>query len=123
MKPSWGVGVVVAILISIAVGLLGEEGIQWTLSVILLLVGVWTIVSAFAFVEAKDKNYYAGWGIIISGLSLTYIIPLQDAIALILLAMVVLILVTVYSGRRPKAIMAATNRPAPAGETPAATAT
>jgi nicotinamide riboside transporter PnuC len=123
MKPSWGVGVVVAILISIAVGLLGEEGIQWTLSVILLLVGVWTIVSAFAFVEAKDKNYYAGWGIIISGLSLTYIIPLQDAIALILLAMVVLILVTLYSGRRPKAIMAATNRPAPAGETPAATAT
>ncbi|MDE1853813.1 MAG: hypothetical protein KGI38_08725 [Thaumarchaeota archaeon] len=122
MKPSWGIGIVVAVLVSIAVGLLGLVSLSGFVSLVLVLIGLWTIVSAFAFVERKDRTFYAGWGIVITGLSLGYVIPLQYALALILLAVVVLILVTVFFGKAPKLYTAATSPPSPAGETPAASA-
>jgi hypothetical protein len=122
MKPSWGIGIVVAVLLSVAVALLGLVNLQGTVSLILLLVGLWTILAAFFIEERKDRNFFVGWGIIITGLSLSYVLPLQYALALILIAIVGLILVTVYFGKAPRVYAAATTRPSPGGGTPAATA-
>lgn len=122
MKPGWGVGVIVAILLSVAVYLLGVVNLGGMVSVLLLLSGLWTLVAAFVIVERKDRSYYSGWGVVIAALSLFDFIPLNYTIALVLLAIVALIIINVYVGKAPKMFTAATNPPSPAGETPAATA-
>jgi hypothetical protein len=98
-KPSWGVGIVIAVLISAATALLGVVTPQGAVSLALLLVGLWTFLSAFAIVAEEDRVYYAGWGVIVAGLSLSYFIPIQQALALIIIAIVALIVATVFFGR------------------------
>ena len=120
MKPSSGNGAMVAVLASVAIGLLGSLSGQATLSLLLLLTGAWTVVASFTVADRKDRNYYSAWGVVIAALSLAYLIPLQYELALILLAIVALIVINVYIGKTPKIWEAATS-PAPAGgPTPAA---
>ncbi|HEV2137431.1 MAG TPA: hypothetical protein VGR53_01160 [Nitrososphaerales archaeon] len=121
MKPGWGIGTVIAIILSVAVYLLGVVDLRGLVSLILLLCGLWTVVSAFVIVDRKDRSYYSGWGVVIAVLSLFYIAPsLNYTIALVLLAIVALIIINVYIGKAPKMFEAATNSPAPVGDTPAA---
>jgi len=117
------VGTVVAIILSVAVYLLGIVDLRGLASLILLLCGLWTLVSAFVIVDRKDRSYYSGWGIVIASLSLFDFIPLNYTIALVLLAVVALIIINVYIGKAPKMFEAATNSPAPVGDTPAASPT
>jgi len=122
LKPGWGVGIIVAILVSAAVYLFGIINFAGMISMILLLCGLWTLIAAFAIVELKDRSYYMGWGVVIAALSLFDFIPFNYTIALVLMAIVVLILVNVYLGKTPKMYNAATTHTSPAGGTPAATA-
>lgn len=120
MRPGWGIGTTVAVLLAVAVGLIGSFSLQATISLLLLLVGVWTILAAFVVVDRKDRSYYWGWGVVIAALSLSYFVELQYELALILLAIIAIIIINVYIGKTPKIYEAATN-PAPAGgPTPAA---
>jgi hypothetical protein len=121
MRPWWGVGVIVAILLSVAVYLLGIVDFSRMVSLILLLSGLWTLVAGFTIVERKDRSYYSGWGIVIAALSLFDYIQLTYTIALILLAIVALIIINVYIGKTPKIFEAATNPTPAGGGTPAAT--
>lgn len=70
---------------------------------LLLLAGAWSVLSAFILVESGDRMFYAGWGIVIAGLSLSYFIPVQYAVGLVLVAIVGLIVVYAYLARAPKA--------------------
>jgi hypothetical protein len=121
MKPGYGLGVLVVVLLTAAVALLGLLGPQGAVSMGLLLAGLWTIAAAFFLVAAKERSYYAGWGIIITGLSFTYYIPVQDAVGLILIAIVALIVVTAYFARAPRVVPEAAN--GSSGGTSAPTAT
>ena len=122
MKPGWGIGMIIAVLLSVAVFFLGLVDLAGMVSLVLLLSGLWTLVSAFVIFDARDRSYYMGWGVVIAALALFDFIPFNYTVALILMAIVVLILVNVYLGRAPKMYNAATT-PAPAGGgTPAATA-
>ena len=103
MKPSYGLGILVVVLLTAAVALLGVLSLQGTVSMGLLLAGAWTFAAAFVLVAEGDRSYYAGWGIIIAGLSLSYFVPIQDALALILIAIVGLIVATAYLARTPRA--------------------
>ncbi|MDA4119990.1 MAG: hypothetical protein OK436_05335 [Thaumarchaeota archaeon] len=123
MKPGWGIGTVIAIILSVAIYLLGIVDLRGLVSLILLLCGLWTVVSAFVIVERKDRSYYSGWGIVIAALSLFDFIPFNYTIALVLLAIIALIIINVYVGKGPKMFTAATSSPAPAGGSPAASAT
>ena len=107
MKLSWGVGSIVAILLSIAAALLGVVGAKGSLSLALLLVGAWTLLSSFVIVDREDRPFYAGWGIVLAGLAFSYVLPLRFALGLILIALVVLILATMSFGRKPKTPAAA----------------
>ena len=100
MKTGYGAGVAVAILLSLAVFLLGLVGYSGLLALLLLLTGGWTLVAAFAVVEAGGRTFYAAWGIILAILSSSYFVPLRYALALVLLAIVGLIIFTAYSGKR-----------------------
>lgn len=120
MKPGWGVGAVVAVLLSLAAYLFNITDALRTVSLMLLLAGLWTITTALALVEPKDRNFYAGWGIVVAFLSLFAYIPLNYTFGLIVLAVVALIVLSVFVGRTPRVIAQTTSRPQPAGETPAA---
>jgi len=120
LKPGWGVGAIVAVLISIAVYLFGIINFLGMISMMLLLVGLWTLVAAFVIVDIKDRSYYMGWGVVVAALSLFDFIPFNYTIALVLMAVVVLILINVYLGRAPKMYNAATSSTPAGGGTPAA---
>ncbi len=122
MKPGWGIGIIVSVLVSVAVYLFGIISFSGLLSMALLLGGLWTAIAAFAIVERKERNYYLGWGVVAAILSLSYFIPLAYTVALILLAIVALIIVNVYLGRTPRMYAAATTPQPSGGGTPAASA-
>lgn len=65
MRLGWGAGVAIAVLLSVAVFLFGFVDLTHMVSLILLIVGLWTIGGAFFVVERKDRNYYAGWGVVL----------------------------------------------------------
>ena len=114
---------IVAVLLSAAAYLFGlVKSPSYTVSLALLLIGLWTIACALTIVERKDRNYYGGWGVVIAVLSLFAFLPLQYAIGLLLFALVALILLYAYTGRTDKIITAARTPPAPTGGTPAASA-
>jgi diacylglycerol kinase len=121
-RVSWGVGVVVAILLSVAVYSFGLIDLYYTISLGLLLVGLWTIVCAFFLVDRKDQWYYSGWGVVLAFLSSFAYLPHGYTIGLVLIAIVALILLYVYVGGTSKMITAASVPTSTAGGTPAATA-
>ncbi len=123
MRMGWGAGVAIAVLLSVAVFLFGFVDLTHMVSLVLLLVGLWTIGGAFFVVERKDRNYYAGWGVVLAVLSLFAFLPPTYTIGLLLVGIVALILLYAFSGRTGKLLTAATSPPSPAGETPAAKAT
>jgi hypothetical protein len=120
LKAGWGVGIIIAVLLAVVVYLVGIVDLRGLVSLVLLLTGLWTLVSAFVIVERKDRSYYSGWGVVIAALSLTYFTSLNYTIALVLLAIVALIIINVYIGKAPKMFTAAANSTAPSGGTPAA---
>jgi len=111
----------VAVLVSAAAYLFGLHA-NYAVSLMLLLLGLWTVISAIFLVDRKDRWYYTGWGVVIAFLSLFAFLPAGYTIGLILIAIVALILLYVYVGGTSKMITAARSPPSPAGETPAATA-
>ena len=121
-RLGWGIGVIVAILLSAAVYSFSLVGPNYAISLLLLLVGLWTIVCAVFLVERKDRWYYSGWGVVLAFLSLFAFLPAGYTIGLVLIAIVALILLYVYVGGTSKMITAARAPAPPAGETPAATA-
>ncbi|GEM_PF-788315 len=121
-RLGWGVGIVVAILLSAAAYSFGLVGPDRAISLGLLLVGLWTIVTGLFLVDQKDRWYYSGWGVVLAFLSLFAFLPAGYTIGLVLIAIVALILLYVYVGGSGKMIAAARTPPAPAGGTPAATA-
>jgi hypothetical protein len=122
LRLGWGVGVIIAVLLSASAYLFNLVDAIHTVSLVLLLVGLWTIGGALFIVEPKDKKYYGGWGVVLAFLSLFAFIPLQYTIGLLLIAIVALILLYAYVGRSSKMVTAATSPPSPVGGTPAATA-
>ena len=122
MRMDYLSGMVVAVLLSVALGLFGEVDVYGVIALTLLLWGVWTLVSAFAIFETSERTYYSSWGVVLAVLStFDFVKNLSYTIALVLMAVVVLILDNVYLGRAPKLYNAATTPPAAGGGSPAAT--
>jgi hypothetical protein len=129
VKVGWGVGAGLAVLVSLVLysfGLFGAlvtlQSVGLLLSTIFLLVGLWTLVAAFVVVEAKDRTYYAAWGVVIAFVSLFAYVPATYAIGILLIALIVLILLVLYTGKTQEAFTAATTPPAASGGSPAARA-
>jgi hypothetical protein len=110
---------IIAVLVSFVVYLLNFVNLYGLASLILLLTGLWTVVSAFVIFERKHRSFYSGWGIVMAALSLSYFVSPNYTVALVLLAIVTLIIINVYFGKAPKMLSVATGSPAPAGDTPA----
>ncbi len=85
---AYGEGIVVAILLPFILLLFGIIKLPDTLFLVLLLFGVWTIVSAFTFARYEERNFFLTWGLIISCTSTIFVIYIGYAIGLILVAIV-----------------------------------
>ncbi len=120
MRLGWGLGVVVAVLLSVAVYLFYPTDPKYPVALMLLLVGLWTVASGFLTVEKKDRSYYMGWGVVIALVSLFAYLPANYSLGVILVAVVLMIIITVYLSKTEKVITAANNPPSPVGNTPAA---
>jgi amino acid transporter len=121
------VGIGIAVLLSLAVYFFGFFGsyttlqaVEYMFSTIFLLTGLWTLVSAFAIVEANDRTFYSLWGIVFACVSLFAYVPPNFAIGILLIALVVLIILVYFTGRTQKEFTTATKPPQPAGDLPAA---
>ena len=122
MKVSWGVGEIVAILLSLIYYLFLLPEPQYVLSFFLLLSGLWTLVAGLVLVEKRDRTYYSSWGVVVAVMSSFAFLPLRYAVGLVLVAIVALILLTAFNYRSGKMYTAATNSsPSTAGDSPAAT--
>lgn len=100
MKPGYGAGLAVAVLLSLVAFLLGLVGYAGLLALVLLLSGGWTVLAALALVAPSERVYYSSWGLVLAVLSSSYFIQLRYALALVLLAVVAMIVVSVYSRKR-----------------------
>ena len=120
MRISWGIGVILAVLISAAYYLFVMGDPKYPLALMLALVGLWTVASGFLTVETKDRTYYAGWGAVIALSSLFAFLPFNYSAGVIVVAVVLMIIFSVYSSKTEKVITAGSNPPAPVGNTPAA---
>ncbi len=123
MRITWGAGAVVAVLISIISNLFVlpfADTLNHVVSLMLLLVGLWTIVASIMILERKDRSYYGGWGVVLAVMSLFAYFQPTYALGFLLIAIVLLILVFTISGRGGKMLTTTKGPPAPAGGTPAA---
>ena len=121
MKPTWGIGIVVAVLLSFGLYFLGVIGtVPLALASVFLLSGLWTIVSGFLIAAQKDRTYYGSWGVFLACLSLFAFVRLSYAVGITLLAIVGIIVVVVFSGKKEKMVAATSPPPAKTGGSPAA---
>ena len=97
MRLAYGEGLVLAILAPFVVYLLGIGRITLfeTLFSVFALIGIWTILSAFLLVSFSERIYYVTWGLVILSVSSAFIVHIQYAIALILIAIIASLLINV----------------------------
>ncbi|HME18521.1 MAG TPA: hypothetical protein VKF15_02150 [Nitrososphaerales archaeon] len=122
MKVSWGVGEIVAVLLSLIYYLFLLPDAKYVVSLFLLLSGLWTVAAGLLFVDKKGRTFYSAWGVVVAVLSAFAFLPLNYTLGLVLVAVVVLILLTAFNYRSGRMFTAATQAsPQTAGQTPAAT--
>ena len=86
-------GYIVAFLLAIALYLFGITNPLQSLSMLFLLVGLWTIVCGLAINGGRnDRIYYFGWGSVIAVLSTIVVLPLAYTIGLVLIVIIALII-------------------------------
>ena len=97
MRLAYYEGVLVAILAPIVVYLFGFGKIDLleTSFLVFLFLGVWTLVSVFTLMFGRARMYYIVWGLILASFSSIFIIRIQYALALIILAVLASVLINV----------------------------
>lgn len=120
-RISWGVGEIIVILLSFASYLFKLTNGTYSLSLFLLLTGLWTLTAGLLLVDRRDRVYYSSWGVVLAVLSAFAFLPWNYTLGLVLVAIVILILLTAFGYLSGKMVTAAT-RPSPpaAGGKPAA---
>jgi hypothetical protein len=106
MKIAYGEGMILAVLVPVVIYLLGALSLPRTAFLFFVLAGAWTIVSAFAFGKNTERLLYVAWGLILAilaSLSSYFVIQLQYAVALTIVAVIASILTNIASRRNNSA--------------------
>lgn len=103
MKPSLGIGVILATLVSLAVFLFGFVNYAWLGALLLLLNGLWIAVYGIIEAGSRDKLYYGGWGLVMAGLASFVVLPLTYTLGLVIVLIIAAIGVrlVIGSGSKP----------------------
>ena len=70
----------------------------WLGASLLLLNGLWILVYGIVEAGSKDKLYYAGWGLIMAGLSTFVVLPLAYTFGVTIMLIIVVIAVRLVAG-------------------------
>ncbi len=100
MRAAYGEGLVVAVLLPFVLYFLGFLNLPYTLFLVVILIGSWTVVSAFVLVKREELRIYFTWGLILACASTLFVISLTYAIALILIAIIASVFVFVSTRKR-----------------------
>jgi hypothetical protein len=98
VKPSLGIGVILATLISLVLFLFGITNYVWLAVTLLLFNGIWIAVYGLVEAETRDKLFYGAWGLIMAGLSSFAVLPLTYTLGLTLVLIMVVIGVRLVGG-------------------------
>ena len=93
-SAGWGIGVIIAVLISLALILFGVVSTINGIAVLFALNGIWFVVFGLAFTRARDRLYFIGWGLVVAVLSTFAFLKWEYALGL---EVVVILLVVVLS--------------------------
>ena len=99
VRIAYGEGVVIALLLPLVFFLIGLTNLYFALFLIVLLLGLWTIVSSFLLARREELKVYLTWGLILSCASSIFVVSIAYAIALILVAIIASVFVFVI-GRK-----------------------
>lgn len=100
-----GYGLVATVLLPVALLLFGVLDTIETVAAMLLLSGLWVLVSGLLMETKGERLYYSGLGTIVALLSTFLFIPVVYTAGLVVLALVALALIQAIlrSGAQPKA--------------------
>ena len=95
MRLAYGEGAIIAILAPFIIYLFGKITLLQTFFSVFALFGLWTIISAFTLMREKDRIFYITWGLIALSFSSAFVVHIQYAIALFLIAVIAALLINV----------------------------
>ncbi len=96
MRAGYGVGLIIAVLLPVALFLFGLLSPLQVVSAMLLLGGLWTLVFALFLGTKGDKMYYSGAGVVVALVSTFILIPFQYTAGLVLIAIIVFVVLDVF---------------------------
>ncbi len=88
-------------LVPLALLLFGVIGVSQAAALVLLLAGLWTVIFGMAFASRRDRLYDVGFGIIVAVLSTSIFLPLQYSAGLVVLAIIAVVLASIFSRPKP----------------------
>lgn len=103
MKPSLGIGALLATLVSLVVFLFGYVNYAWLGALLLLLNGLWIAIYGVVEAQSRDRLYYAGWGLIMVGLATFVVLPLTYTVGVVIVLVIAVIGVRLVTGSGSKA--------------------
>lgn len=95
-SAGWGIGVIIAVLISLALILFGVVSTISGIAVMFALNGLWFVVFGIAFTAARDRLYFIGWGLVVAVLSTFDFLPWQYALGLEVIVVLVVVLLSIF---------------------------
>lgn len=104
MKPSLGIGIILATLVSLVVFLFGFANYAWLGALLLLLNGLWIAAYGVIQAERRDRLYYAGWGLIMAGLASFVVLPLTYTVGVVIILVIAVIGARLVAGSGGKAL-------------------
>lgn len=102
-SAGWGIGVIVAVLISLALILFGVVSTINGIATMFLLNGLWFVVFGLSFTAERDRLYFIGWGLVVAVLSTFDFLPWQYALGLEVVVVLVVVLLYVFMRPAPRA--------------------
>jgi hypothetical protein len=103
LKISFGMGLILCVLVPIVLLLFGSLTISQTASGILLLAGLWAVAHGLAFGRSSDRLYNVGAGVIVVAISTFIFFPVEYVLGFVLIAVIVIVLAAVVvNGRKTK---------------------
>ncbi len=102
MRLAYGEGAIIAILAPFIVYLFGKITLLQTFFSVFALFGLWTIISAFMLMRTKERIFYITWGLIALSISSAFVVHIQYAIALFLIAVIASLLINVATRKSPR---------------------
>jgi hypothetical protein len=97
LRTGYGVGLIIAVLLPVALFLFGLLSPLQLVSAMLLLGGLWTLVFALFLGTKGDRMYSSGAGVVVALVSTFIIIPLQYTAGLVLIAIIGFVVIDVLA--------------------------